>query len=398
MNVTFADLGMMPSANAYVPAEQARAMEPFYPLHAYVCSDCRLVQLEDIQTPQALFDDYAYFSSYSESWLRHAEQFAERMTHALGLDHHSQVIEVASNDGYLLQFFQQRGVRVQGVDPAANVAAVAVAKGVPTDVEYFGVETASRMRSRGLSADLLVANNVLAHVPDVNDFVAGMKMLLNPGGTLTVEFPHLLRLIAANQFDTIYHEHYSYFSLQTVERIFAAGGLTVTDVEELSTHGGSLRIFARHEEAQETVSENVGNLKHTEHLHGLDRISTYREFGEQIKETKRNLLEFLIAAKRDGARIAGYGAPAKAATLLNYCGVGADFIDFTVDRNPHKQNHYLPGTQIPIRHPDAIRAMRPDYVLILPWNLRDEIVRQLAYVSDWGGRFVVPIPEVEVLS
>lgn len=389
---------MMPSANAYVPAEQARAMEPFYPLHAYVCSDCRLVQLEDIQTPQALFDDYAYFSSYSESWLRHAEQFAERMTHALGLDHHSQVIEVASNDGYLLQFFQQRGVRVQGVDPAANVAAVAVAKGVPTDVEYFGVETASRMRSRGLSADLLVANNVLAHVPDVNDFVAGMKMLLNPGGTLTVEFPHLLRLIAANQFDTIYHEHYSYFSLQTVERIFAAGGLTVTDVEELSTHGGSLRIFARHEEAQETVSENVGNLKHTEHLHGLDRISTYREFGEQIKETKRNLLEFLIAAKRDGARIAGYGAPAKAATLLNYCGVGADFIDFTVDRNPHKQNHYLPGTQIPIRHPDAIRAMRPDYVLILPWNLRDEIVRQLAYVSDWGGRFVVPIPEVEVLS
>jgi 2-polyprenyl-3-methyl-5-hydroxy-6-metoxy-1,4-benzoquinol methylase len=388
---------MSPLSNSFVPAERLNAMEPFYPLHAFVCETCFLVQLDEFESPEEIFTDYVYFSSYSDSWLEHSRRYAAAMTQRLGLDSTSQVVEIASNDGYLLQFFAKSGIPVLGVEPAANVAAVATEKGIPTLVKFFGVETATGLCESGQRADLLLGNNVLAHVPDINDFVAGMTILLKPGGVITMEFPHLLKLIEFNQFDTIYHEHFSYLSLHSVERIFKAHGLQVFDVDELPTHGGSLRIYARHDHA-EPVETNIEVLRQAEQDAGIGLLSTYAAFGERVEATKRRLLEFLITAKAEGKSVAGYGAPAKGNTLLNYCGVRRDFVDFTVDRNPAKQNHYLPGTHIPVFAPEKIDELKPDYVLILPWNIRDEIVDKMSHIRDWGGKFVVPIPTVEVLE
>jgi len=395
---TFVDLGASPLANSYLESEDLGKMEPFYPLHAYVCENCLLVQLEEFESPQRIFGDYAYFSSYSESWLQHAERYVAQVSERFGLGAGSRVIEVASNDGYLLQYFVARGVPVLGIEPAANVAAEAIRKGIPTRSVFFGRATASALVAGGEQADLLIGNNVLAHVPDLNDFVGGLAIALAPAGVITMEFPHLLRLMAENQFDTIYHEHFSYFSFIAVERIFAAHGLTIFDVEELSTHGGSLRIYARHlGNAGEAVRPRVEALRARELAEGFGRLEHYRAFGEQVAETKRALLTFLIAAQREGRTVAAYGAPAKGNTLLNYCGVRTDFVAYTVDRSPHKQGRFLPGTRIPIAHPDQIAATRPDYLLILPWNLKDEIMAQMAHIRDWGGRFVVPIPAVTVL-
>ncbi len=394
---TFVDLGATPPANSYLRGADLNRAEAFLPLHVFVCEQCLLVQLEQFRTPEELFGDYAYFSSYSDSWLAHAERYAETMIHRFGLGDDGLVIEVASNDGYLLQYFDQRGVRVLGIEPAANVAEVAADKGVPTLVEFFGTETARRLAAEGHTADLLIANNVLAHVPNVNDFVNGLGLLLEPDGVITVEFPHLLKLIAQNQFDTIYHEHFSYFSFLTVERIFAAHGLSLFDVDELPTHGGSLRIYACHEALARRNSGAVERVRAAERQAGLDVPETYEGFAQQVNRAKRDLLSFLIDAKSDGKSIVGYGAPAKGNTLLNFCGIGTDFLDYTVDRSPHKQGLFLPGTRIPIRAPAAIAETRPDYVLILPWNLKDEIVAANAHIRDWGGRFVVPIPTVEVV-
>jgi len=394
---TFVDLGMSPLCESYVAREQLNQMEPFYPLHALVCEKCFLVQLGEYVTASRIYSEYAYFSSYSDSWLRHAREYADMITRRLKLGPQSLVIELASNDGYLLQNFVQKSIPVLGIDPAANIAPHAIQKGVPTLVRFFGVDTAREVLAQGQQADLLIGNNVLAHVPALNDFVAGMKLLLKPGGVITMEFPHLWRLMEANQFDTIYHEHFNYFSFLTAEKTFARHGLTMFDVEELTTHGGSLRIYARHAEDEgKPATPRVAELRQREHKLGFENLETYTAFDRQVKETKRKLLEFLIAARRAGKSVAGYGAPGKGNTLLNYCGIRTDFLDYTVDRNPYKQGKFLPGTHIPIYAPDRIAQTRPDYVLILPWNLKDEIVQQLAYIRQWGGRFVVPIPEVAV--
>jgi SAM-dependent methyltransferase len=375
---TFVDLGMSPLANTYVTSAQLHQMELFYPLHVYVCECCLLVQLEEFASPEYIFSDYAYFASYSDSWLRHAQLYVEMAMARFGLTPHSQVVEIASNDGYLLQYFVAKDIPVLGVEPAANVAATAVQKGIPTRVEFFGADMARRLVGEGLQADLVVGNNILAHVPKLNDFVRGLKVLLKPHGVITLEFPHLLRLMAENQFDTIYHEHFSYFSFTAVEKIFAAHGLTLFDVEDLPTHGGSLRIYARHtEDADNALAPRVMEVKAKEEVAGLTRLDGYLAYTERVRETKRKLLAFLIAAKDEGKRIAGYGAAAKGNTLLNYCGIRLDFIDYTVDRSPHKQGRFLPGTHIPIYHPDKIRETRPDYLLILPWNLVDEITEQM---------------------
>ncbi len=394
---TFCDLGMSPLSNSYVEADELQAMEPFYPLHAYVCSECFLVQLDEFESPQEIFSDYAYFSSFSDSWLEHSKNYTQMMQSRLGLDASSQVVEIASNDGYLLQYFVDAGIPVLGVEPAANVAAAAMEKGIPTIVKFFNIETAKEMVDAGQQADLMLGNNVLAHVPDINDFVAGMVIVLKPDGVITMEFPHLLQLMRNNQFDTIYHEHFSYLSLLSVEQIFARHGLQVFDVDELPTHGGSLRICARLAD-NEPVSDSITALRKTEADAGLSNLETYAAFGEKVQEIKRSLLEFLIAAKRDGKRVAAYGAPAKGNTLLNYCGVRQDFIDFTVDRNPAKQDRFLPGTHIPVYAPEKLSDARPDYVLILPWNIKDEIMDKMQHIRDWGGKFVVPIPAVEVLE
>lgn len=393
-----ADLGSSPLANSYRSSDDLHAMEPHFPLVVRVCASCFLVQLPNVERPENIFTDYAYFSSFSESWLQHADRYTHRMRDELSLTSDSSVVEIASNDGYLLQFFSAAGVPVLGIEPAANVAAAAIEKGVPTLVEFFGSALAQRLASEGKKADLLIGNNVLAHVPDLNDFVRGLKILLAPNGTITMEFPHLLNLIALNQFDTIYHEHYSYLSLLTVERVFAAHGLTVTDIDELETHGGSIRIHARHQEENRIVSDRVLAVRRKEADAGLDRVETYTSFDERVRETKRALLTFLIRARREGKRIAAYGAPAKGNTLLNYCGIRSDFIDFTVDRSPHKQGRFLPGSLIPIHAPDRIFELKPDYVLILPWNLRTEIIEQMSGIRSWGGSFVVPIPTTEIIA
>ena len=394
---TFVDLGMSPLCESYVTAEQLNQMEPFYPLHAYVCERCFLVQVQEYVSPEGIFTEYAYFSSYSDSWLAHAKAYVDTIAVRLGLTAASRVIELGSNDGYLLHYFVVRGVPVLGIEPARNVAEAAVVRGVPTIAKLFGRQTAREVVAEGTQADLLIGNNVLAQVPDVNDFVAGMKLLLKPGGVITMEFPHLMRLMAENQFDTIYHEHFSYFSFMTAERIFAAHGLTLFDVEELTTHGGSLRIYARHaEDSSRPVSERATKLRAREESAGFNRLDTYASFAEQVHETKWRLLDFLISAKRKGRRIAGYGAPGKGNTLLNYCGIRTDFLDYTVDRNPYKHGRFLPGAHIPIHPPEKIRETRPDYVLILPWNLKDEIMEQVSYIRSWGGQFVVPIPDVKV--
>jgi 2-polyprenyl-3-methyl-5-hydroxy-6-metoxy-1,4-benzoquinol methylase len=394
---TFADLGMSPLANAYLRAEQLNQAEKFYPLHAYVSEETLLVQLEQFETPDNIFSDYAYFSSYSESWLKHAKEYTDMIVDRFGFNGSSQVIEIASNDGYLLQNFLTKGIPVLGIEPAANIAQFAQEKGIPSLVRFFGVQTAKELVLQGTQADLLIGNNVLAHVPELNDFIAGLKIILKPSGILTMEFPHILQLIEHNQFDTIYHEHFSYFSFLTVQKIFAAHNLTLFDVEELPTHGGSLRIYAKHDNAESpNISERVAQLKAKEVAAGLDRIETYVTFGEKVKETKRKLLSFMLAAKSQGKSIVGYGAPAKGNTLLNYCGIGKDFLDYTVDRNPHKQTLFLPGTHIPIFHPDKILETKPDYVLILPWNLKEEIMEQMSFIGKWGGQFVVPVPEVQI--
>ena len=394
---TFVDLGMSPLANSYIKPEQRSRMEPFYPLHVYVCSACLLVQLEQFSSPHDIFSDYAYFSSFSDSWLAHAKRYVDMIADRFQLGRDSKVVEIASNDGYLLQNFVARGVPVLGVEPAANVAEVAKQKGVNTTVAFFGEKTAHGLVADGWGADLIIGNNVLAHVPDLNDFVKGLKVLLKPTGLITMEFPHLVQLMEQNQFDTIYHEHFSYFSFLAVEKVFARHGMTLFDVEELPTHGGSLRIYARHaQDSSKPIGARAQDLKAREEKAGFGRLDHYLSFGPQVEATKRKLLSFLIAAKQEGKRVVGYGAPAKGNTLLNYCGVRTDFIDYTVDRSPHKQGHFLPGVHIPIHSPEKVRETRPDYLLILPWNLREEVMEQMAFIRDWGGKFVVPIPEVKV--
>ncbi|MEA2298297.1 MAG: hypothetical protein QOF77_1233 [Solirubrobacteraceae bacterium] len=392
----FADLGMSPLANSYLSSEQLGSMEPFYPLRAYVCAACLLVQLEEFETPDHIFTDYAYFSSYSTTWLEHAKRYAEEMTERLGLDEASHVVELASNDGYLLQYFHERHIPVLGIEPAANVAKLALQKGIPTLVEFFGVETA-RSLVPDSAADLLIGNNVLAHVPDLNDFVAGMKIVLKPGGVITMEFPHLLSLVEQNQWDTIYHEHFSYFSFATVSQVFAAHGLRLFDVDRLPTHGGSLRIYGAHDDDDaHPDTEHTRELLALERAAGLDELATYAAYGQRVAADKMDILAFLIECRRDGRRVVGYGAPAKGNTLLNYCGVGPEFIDYTCDLNPHKQGHFLPGSHIPIRSPEAIREDRPDVVLILPWNLKDEIIEQLSYIREWGGQFAARTPALRL--
>jgi SAM-dependent methyltransferase len=398
VEAVFADLGMSPLANSYLPPERANGMESFYPLRALVCGECFLVQLEEFETPEAIFSDYAYFSSYSSSWIDHSRRYSEQMIDRLGLGESSHVVEIASNDGYLLQFFHERQIPVLGIEPAANVAKVALQKGIPTLVVFFGRETAGSLAGES-SADLLLGNNVLAHVPDLNDFVAGMKILLADEGVITMEFPHLMRLMDENQWDTIYHEHFSYFSFLTVSRVFEAHGLRLFDVEELPTHGGSLRIYGAHaEDHGKPETSAARELRERERAAGYEDLDTYLGYGRRVERDKRQILAFLIELKEQGLSIAGYGAPAKGNTLLNYCGVGRDFIDYTCDLNPHKQGHFLPGSHIPIRSPEEIRELRPDVVLILPWNLKDEIVTQLGFIREWGGRFAARTPELTLIS
>jgi len=387
---------MSPLCESYISADALNQMEPFFPLRVFVCEKCWLVQLDEYVAPEHIFTEYAYFSSYSDSWVDHARRYVDAITERLGLNGSHQVMEVASNDGYLLQHFVARGIPVLGIEPAANVARVARDRGIPTTVRFLGVEAAASITEESGRADLVVGNNVLAHVPKLNDFVGGLAGLLKPSGTITMEFPHLVRLMESNQFDTIYHEHFSYLSLVAVQTIFSAHGLRVYDVDEIPTHGGSLRIYACHRGADLKERPSVSALLAREEELGLRRAATYEQFSEQVVETKRRLLAFLIQAKRDGKTVVGYGAPGKGNTLLNYCGIRTDFIDFTVDRNPYKHGKFLPGTHIPIYPPERIAETRPDFVLILPWNLRDEIVTQLSYIREWGGQFVVPIPTTEV--
>lgn len=394
---TFVDLGLSPLANSFICERDLDRPQTFYPLHAYVCGQCFLVQLEKFESPENIFSDYAYFSSYSDTWLEHARAYANEMVARLHLGPKSKVVEIASNDGYLLQFFQQANVPVLGVEPAANVAEAAQNRGIPTVVKFFGQETARELVAQGHQADLLLGNNVLAHVPSLDDFIRGLKIMLKPAGTITLEFPHLLNTIEQCQFDTIYHEHFSYFSFLSVNRALSCRGLRIFDVQELPTHGGSLRIYVCHCENSPTpISENCAKLQYRECVAGLDKLETYRSFDPKVKQAKRDLLQFLIGVKANGKRIAAYGAPAKGNTLLVYCCIRTDFIDFTVDRNPHKQGLFLPGTLIPIRDPSELKRARPDYVIILPWNLKDEIMRQIAFIRDWGGKFIVPIPSLAV--
>jgi 2-polyprenyl-3-methyl-5-hydroxy-6-metoxy-1,4-benzoquinol methylase len=388
---------MQPLCESYLRSDQLNQMEPFYPLHTYVCDNCFLVQLEEYVAPKEIFSEYAYFSSYSEAWLEHAKNYVAMITDKLELNESSQIVEVASNDGYLLQYFVQRRIPVLGVEPAANIAEVAIKKGIPTVVEFFGLKTARELATNKKHADLLIGNNVLAQVPNLNEFVESMKLLLKPTGVINMEFPHLMKLIDGNQFDTIYHEHFSYFSFITVEKVFAAHGLTIFDVEELPTHGGSLRIYGRNtEDTSKPVTPQVAKMRAREEAEGFTDLKTYFFFSEKVKETKRNLLDFLINLKRRKKSIVGYGAPGKGNTLLNYCGIRSDFLDYTVDRNPYKQGKFLPGTHIPILHPNKIEETKPDYVLILPWNIKEEIMNQLSYISNWNGRFIIPIPKVSL--
>jgi SAM-dependent methyltransferase len=394
---TFVDLGMSPLCESYLTAEQLNQMEPFYPLHVFVCENCFLVQLQEYVSTESIFREYAYFSSFSVSWLAHAKKYTDQMIERFALGPNSHVVELASNDGYLLQYFVERGIPALGIEPAANVAAAAIEKGVPTLVKFFDRQVAHQLAANGQQADLLLGNNVLAQVPDLNGFVAGMKILLKPDGIITIEFPHLLRLMEEGQFDTIYHEHFSYFSFLSAENVFAAHGLTLFDVEKLTTHGGSLRLYACHaDDRSKDISPRVFSLREEEKAAGLLTLATYSSFAGRVSEAKCALLEFLFRARRAGKRVAGYGAPGKGNTLLNYCAIRSDLLSFTVDRNPYKHAKFLPGSHIPIFSPERIREVQPDYVLILPWNLKDEIMQQLAYIREWGGQFVVPIPEVRL--
>jgi len=394
---TFVDLGMSPLCETYPSAAELNQGEVYYPLHVYVCEKCWLVQLEEYESAESIFSDYAYFASYSDSWLKHCEKYCNEMKARFNLDQQSFVVEVASNDGYLLQYFVRMKIPVLGIEPAANVAQAAVDKGIPTLVRFFGTQLAQELAAEGRTADLVLGNNVLAQVPDLNDFVEGLKILLKADGVLTLEFPHLLRMIELNEFDTIYHEHFSYFSLISAIKIMEAHGLRVFDVEELKSHGGSLRVYACRTSSQtHAVTPNVQKVVSDEIGAKLDTIDGYQSFARQVKETKLALVDFLLQAAKKGKKVAGYGAPGKSATLLHYCGIGKDLIEYTVDRSLYKQGRHLPGTRIPIYNPDRIRQTKPDYVVILPWNLKDEIMQQLSYIREWGGRFVVPIPKAAV--
>lgn len=395
---TFVDLGMSPPCESFVPAAAVNSMESFYPLHAFVCSECFLVQLQEYITPENTFEEYAYFSSFSDSWVAHAKRYCDMAIERFDLGPESFAVEIASNDGYLLQHFLEKSIPILGIEPALNVAKVAVEKGVPTLTDFFCRTLASEMAAEGRQADLIIGNNVLAQVPDLNDFVAGMKLLLKKAGVITLEFPHIGKLIAENQFDTIYHEHFSYFSLLTIETMASRNGLTVFDVEELPTHGGSLRVYLTHHDGAWRREPRVDALLERERQAGLDLVETYTAFAESARQTKRNLLSFLIRLKEMRKSICAYGAPGKGNTLLNYCGIGTDFIDFAVDRNPYKHGRFTPGMHIPIMPVDEIVRMKPDYVLILPWNLKNEIVEQMRSIGDWGGKFVIPIPDVSVID
>ena len=395
---TLVDLGMSPLCESFLTVDQVDAMEPYFPLHVQVCSVCYLAQLKAYVTPEHIFREYAYFSSYSTSWVAHAKSYCEMITGRLSLGKTSLAIELASNDGYLLQHFQPLGVKALGIEPARNVAKIAVGKGVPTITEFFGVALAEKLVREGQSADLIIGNNVLAQVPDLNDFTAGMKILLKPEGTITLEFPHLERLMAENQFDTIYHEHFSYFSALTIDALARRHGLQFYDVDEIGTHGGSLRVYLAHDSAKRIRSESLKALLAREERAGFRDMATYAGFAAKVRATKHRLLALLINARTAGKSIVGYGAPGKGNTLLNYCAIGTDFLDFTVDRNPYKHGRFTPGMHIPIHDPAALDAARPDYVLILPWNLKREITQQLRHIHTWGGKFIVPIPEPTIID
>ncbi|MFO7901429.1 MAG: methyltransferase domain-containing protein [Planctomycetota bacterium] len=392
------DLGNSPLCESFLTAEQLLQGEVYYPLQAFVCERCFLVQVKEYVSGETIFrGEYAYFSSFSDSWLRHAARYADAIVDRFNLTRHQHVVELASNDGYLLKNFVAKGIPCLGIEPADNVAQEAIKGGVPTVIAYFGTQTASDLVATGTRADLLIANNVLAHVPDINDFVGGMKIILSPTGVLTVEFPHLMRLIEGNQFDTIYQEHYFYFSLHTLTQVFDRHGMVICDVEELPTHGGSLRIYVRHaEDTSKPVEPAVDQLHARELQAGYNTLEAYRAFARRVEKTKRNLLAFLIQAKNEGKQVAGYGAPGKGNTLLNYCGIRTDFLDYVVDRNPYKHGKFLPGTHIPVYSPQKLAETKPDYVLILPWNLKEEISNQLQYTRDWGAQLVVPIPQLTV--
>jgi SAM-dependent methyltransferase len=395
----FIDLVNSPPSNSFLSATELNEPEVYYPLKVYTCHHCYLVQLDEYKKSAAIFNnEYVYFSSFSTSWLEHCRAYTEMMTERFGLDDQSLVVEVASNDGYLLQYFRQKRIPVLGIEPTANTAKVAVEKGIDTVVDFFGVPLATRLAAEGKKADLLLGNNVLAHVPDILDFVRGMKLLLRDSGVITMEFPHLMQLVDNNQFDTIYHEHFSYLSFHTVQRIFGSVGLVLFDVEELPTHGGSLRIFARHAaDESKPVAPRVGALLAREAEKGMQRLNYYANFQRRALDVKMALTTFLIRQRQEGRKVVAYGAAAKGNTLLNYCGIKADLLDYVVDANPHKQNKWLPGSHIPVVTEARLRENRPDLVLILPWNLLDEITRQLAYIREWGGRFVIPIPELEIV-
>jgi SAM-dependent methyltransferase len=395
---TFVDLGMSPLCESFLTVDQLDRMEPYFPLHVLVCDECLLVQMQEYVKPEHIFNEYAYFSSYSTSWVEHARKYCHMITKRLGLGPASQVLELASNDGYLLQHFLPLNIPVVGIEPAANVAEAARMRNIPTLVEFFGLNLAKRLVAEGRKADLIIGNNVLAQIPDLNDFTAGMAHLLAPNGVITLEFPHLERLIEDNQFDTIYHEHFSYFSLLTIDRLARCHGLKLLDVEQLATHGGSLRVYLSREDAAREPLPSVTALLAHERSIGLGDIGTYTQFGQRVHHTKRKLLSFLIQCKEHGAKVCGYGAPGKGNTLLNYCGIGTDFLDFTVDRNPYKHGRYTPGMHIPIQPISAIDEARPDYLLILPWNLKHEIVAQMRHATDWGCKFIAPIPEVHVVA
>ena len=395
----FVDLGLSPLANSFIDVKKEKLCEKYYPLHAYVCDKCFLVQLEEFETPENIFSDYIYFSSYSDSWLTHSKEYVDKIIHRFLLDETSRVVEVASNDGYLLQYFKKNNIPVLGIEPAQNVAEAARKKGINTYVMFFGVNTAEELASKGLQADLLIGNNVLAHVPDINDFVRGLKIALKPDGVITLEFPHLLQLIINSQFDTIYHEHFSYFSLISITKILEKHDLMIFDLDELSTHGGSLRIYASHTENKTFKKHRcVDMLFDKEVAAGLKDMETYTNFNKKIYSIKSDLLRFLIKAKTEGKKVAGYGAPAKGNTLLNFCGIGKDYLPYTVDRNPNKQNTLMPGSHIPVYSPNKIFETKPDYVIILPWNLKSEIIKQLSEIRKWGASFIVPIPRLEIIK
>ena len=395
----FLDLGKSPLANSFLKKEMLNKSERFFPLCVYVCDKCFLVQLPEYENPENIFGNYAYFSSYSDTWLKHAEDYVNSMLNRFSFDKNNLVVEIASNDGYLLQYFKKKGIPILGIEPAVNVAKVAEQKGIPTIVKFFGTETAKELVKKEKTVDLLIGNNVLAHVPNINDFVKGLKIVLKKNGIITMEFPHLLQLIQNNQFDTIYHEHFSYLSLFVTNTIFSHHKLKIFDVEQLPTHGGSLRIFATHNENENiTISKKVNELINEEHQFGLSNIETFRNFSNKVEYVREKLLSFLNTAKKEGKKVVCYGAAAKGNTLLNYCKVDSSLVDYIVDKNPYKQGKFLPGSHLPIKSPDEILKTKPSFVLILPWNIKDEIINQMNHIRKWGGKFVIPIPEVNIID